>query len=291
MSTLEKFAEELKARRKAQGLSIDDIYEITRIDKNYLQEMEKGDFEIMPDVYMRAFIRKYADAVELDPEEVIKKYEAAKSGKAFDEKAMHDSKKKSEESIEVDDEGNYSNIETGQGEASGKNYNIFLIIGFVIIAVLIGVFYFVFIHSDNEEIIVEQRVEDILNERSKESESSRFEVKKNILELKETSPKVGAKASKIEKDSLSLQINALDTVWFRTQIDNTKKDEFILNPNRSKTLNAKSKIDLLIGNTGGIEFVLNGKKIDFLGKKGEIRNITFDADGIHYSKMKTTSEK
>jgi len=291
MSTLEKFAEELKARRKAQGISINDIYEITRIDKNYLQEMEKSNFEIMPDVYMRAFIRKYADAVELDPEEVIKKYEAAKSGKAFDKKAMDDSKKTSEKSIEVDNNENYSNIEPGQGEASGKNYNMFLILGFVIVAVLIGAFYSIFIHTNNEEIIVEQRVEDILNERSKESESSRFEVKENIPELKETNPKVGAVASVTKNDSLSLRINALDTVWFRTQIDNTKKDEFILNPNRSKTLNAKSKIDLLIGNTGGIEFILNGKKIDFLGKKGEIRNITFDADGIHYSKMKTTSEK
>ena len=47
MSALEKFAEGLKSKREALGISLNDIYEITRIDKNYLEEMEKGNFEII----------------------------------------------------------------------------------------------------------------------------------------------------------------------------------------------------------------------------------------------------
>ena len=285
MSTLEKFAEELKGRREAQGISINDIYEITRIDKNYLQEIEKGNFDIMPDVYMRAFIRKYADAVEFDSEEIMKKYEAARSGKIFDKATMIDSSATHKESIDVeDDDESQHRVVPMQTDTFTKNYNIYVIIGFAIVAILFGVYYFVFVNSDKKEIIVEQRVEDILNEQKNKSESKRFEVKSDI----EESSKTGKASNSIAKsDSLSLQINALDTVWFRTQIDKNRKDEFILNPNRTKTLNAKSQIDLLIGNTGGIELIFNGEKVDFLGKKGEIRNITFDADGIHYSEIKT----
>jgi transcriptional regulator with XRE-family HTH domain len=283
MSALEKFAEELKEKRATLGISIKDIYEITRIDKNYLEEMEKGNFEIMPDVYMRAFIRKYADAVECNPEEIIKKYEVARSGKIISDKLKIDIEKTSEE------KSDHENIKTFEDEEK-KNYNPFLIIGFIVAVVLIGYFYIAFVYSVSNEIIVEKKVEDILTERKTEVKTPRFEEKKNKQTVN-TSNIATTEVSILKTDSLSLKINALDTVWFRTKTDNTKNDEFILYPNRSKTLVAKSKIDILIGNTGGVEFILNGKKMEFTGKKGEIRNVIVDSDGIQYTKMKTQLEK
>ncbi len=64
-----------------------------------------------------------------------------------------------------------------------------------------------------------------------------------------------------------LKIYAVDTVWVQLLIDNSTKAEYILYPTRSKTLKAKSQIDVLVGNSGGVEFTLNGKKIEFSGKK------------------------
>ena len=286
MSALDKFAEELKEKRETLGISISDLYEITRIDKNYLIEMEKGNFEIMPDVYMRAFIRKYADAIELDHTEIIKKYEAAQSGKTVDEKTNPESKSEAKEEIsEFEDES-----ESKIAVISETNYNPYIIIGFIVAIVLIGYFYYTFIYSDNNEIIVEQRSEDIISGRNSETKTPRFELKNSNSEV-EANNNSEANIGLAKTDSLSLKINALDTVWFRTQIDKAKKDEFILNPNRSKTLNAKSQIDILVGNTGGIEFILNGKKLEFKGKKGEIRNVRINSNGIQFSKIETQLKK
>ncbi len=286
MSALDKFAEELKEKRETFGISISDVYEITRIDKNYLIEMEKGNFEIMPDVYMRAFIRKYADAIELDPTEIIKQYEAAQSGKTVDEKTNPDSKIEAKEKISEFEDESESKTEV----ISDTNYNPYIIIGFIIAVALIGYFYYTFIYSDNNKIIVEQRVEDIIPKRNSETKTPRFESKNSNSEV-EVNNNSEMSVGIIETDSLSLKINALDTVWFRTQIDKTKKDEFILYPNKSKTLSAKSQIDILVGNTGGIEFILNGKKLEFKGKKGEIRNVRINSNGIQFSKIETQLKK
>lgn len=279
MTILVKFAEELKKKRELLGITINDIYEKTRIDKKYIEEMEKGNFGIMPDVYMRAFIRKYADAIDCNVDETLRKYEAACKGKNYDEIEIFEDEKTSQDKIEISNQESSSNEENSkQNEPSVSKYNPLIIIGFVVSLIIIGIFYFAFIKPSNDEIIVEQKVEDILKQRSLEKDTSRFDV---ISEP-------DSQQVVVNGDSLSLRINALDTVWFRTQVDKTKKDEFILKPKKSKTLTAKSQIDILIGNAGGIEFILNGKKLEFDGKKGEIRNIIVDAKGLHYS---TTTNK
>ncbi len=290
MSALEKFATELKAKRETLGISISDIYEITRIDKNYLEAMEEANFDIMPDVYMRAFIRKYADAVQLNSDETIKKYEAATSGEVIDEEIKSSSDEilqnnNHEETIKIDSEPEKETTIIAE-----TNYNPYIIISFIVALVIIGYFYYAYIYTANNEIIVEQRVEDIISERNSETKSPRFKSKEEESGII-SSNNNRTKASIVKSDSLTLKINALDTVWFRTNIDETKKDEFILNPNRSKTLNAKSQIDILVGNTGGIEFILNGEKLEFAGKKGEIRNIRIDFDGIHLLRIKTPLKK
>ncbi len=286
MSALEKFAEELKEQRESLEISVSELYEITRIDKNYLVEMEKGNFEIMPDVYMRAFIRKYADAVELDANETIKKYEAAQNGKTVSKEVETYAEDEPEAEITlIDDEPKLK-----ETVISETNYNPYIIIIFIIAVALIGYFYYAFIYSANNKIIVEQRVENIISGRNSKANTSRFELKRNNSNV-EANNDSKSNSGLTKTDSLTLKINALDTVWFRTQIDKAKTDEFILNPNRSKVLNAKSQIDILVGNTGGIEFVLNGKKLKFDGKKGEIRKIIINSDGIHYSNVNVSTKK
>jgi len=280
MESLKNFGEELKKQREKVGITISDIYERTRIDKKYLEEMEKGNFGIMPDVYMRAFIRKYADAVDLNPNETIQKYEAACSGKPINEV---ETTKEDEQLTENNNEKEkvYGEQNSGYEETIHKKTSPTIIIGVVLLFILFGVGYFLFGGADSEQIIVEKKVEDILKEQNKNN-NERFEIaqKQNTENTSVTA-----------KDSLSLKINAMDTSWFRIIVDKTKSDEFILNPNHTKTINAKNQIKLLVGNSGGIEFVLNGKKLEFTGTKGEIKNIVVNAKGIKYLPVKKKTAK
>lgn len=65
----------LKEARIARGLSLDDLQSITKIQKRYLVGIEEGEYSSMPgNFYVRAFIKQYAEAVQLDPEEIFETF-------------------------------------------------------------------------------------------------------------------------------------------------------------------------------------------------------------------------
>ncbi|MFJ7970866.1 helix-turn-helix domain-containing protein [Psychrobacillus sp. NPDC096389] len=65
----------LKEARLAKGYSIDDLQEITKIQKRYLASIEEGNYATMPGAfYVRAFIKQYAEAVGLNPDELLETY-------------------------------------------------------------------------------------------------------------------------------------------------------------------------------------------------------------------------
>lgn len=63
----------LKEARIEKGYTLDDLQQITKIQKRYLQAIEDGNMDILPGrFYARAFIKQYADIVDLDGEELLK---------------------------------------------------------------------------------------------------------------------------------------------------------------------------------------------------------------------------
>ncbi len=65
----------LKEARLSKGFSLDDLQEITKIQKRYLVAIEEGNYSTMPGTfYVRAFIKQYAEAVGLNAEELLEEY-------------------------------------------------------------------------------------------------------------------------------------------------------------------------------------------------------------------------
>lgn len=65
----------LREARTAKGYTLDDLQSITKIQKRYLSGIENEDFSMMPgSFYVRAFIKQYAEAVEIDPDEMLSLY-------------------------------------------------------------------------------------------------------------------------------------------------------------------------------------------------------------------------
>lgn len=68
----------LKEARKAKGYTLDDLQEITKIQKRYLSSIENEEFGTMPgSFYVRAFIKQYAEAVGLDADEMLSLYKGS----------------------------------------------------------------------------------------------------------------------------------------------------------------------------------------------------------------------
>ncbi|WP_379126666.1 helix-turn-helix domain-containing protein [Paenibacillus sp. sgz500958] len=68
----------LKEARLQKGMSLDDVQEVTKIRKKYLEAIETGDYKVLPgSFYVRAFIKTYAEAVGVNPDELLQEHGSA----------------------------------------------------------------------------------------------------------------------------------------------------------------------------------------------------------------------
>lgn len=75
MLPLTELGNRLKEAREAKGLTLDDLQEITKIQKRYLSCIEQGKYDVIPGkFYVRAFIKQYAEAVDIDPETLFEEF-------------------------------------------------------------------------------------------------------------------------------------------------------------------------------------------------------------------------
>ena len=70
-----KFYEQLKDRRKTKQVSLKEISEYTKINMGYLESLENGEFDVLPNVYTRLFLRSYCDYLGLDSKEILDEYQ------------------------------------------------------------------------------------------------------------------------------------------------------------------------------------------------------------------------
>ncbi|GIO29927.1 MULTISPECIES: helix-turn-helix domain-containing protein [Paenibacillus] len=66
---MSELGQQLREARLQKGMSLDDVQEMTKIRKRYLEAIEAGDYKVLPgSFYVRAFIKTYAETVGLDPD-------------------------------------------------------------------------------------------------------------------------------------------------------------------------------------------------------------------------------
>jgi len=62
----------LKAAREAQNLTIYEVAELTQIRSDHIRAIDQGDYEVFSaPVYIRGFVRTYAQAVRLNPGPIL----------------------------------------------------------------------------------------------------------------------------------------------------------------------------------------------------------------------------
>ncbi|RJP78329.1 MAG: hypothetical protein C4522_13070 [Desulfobacteraceae bacterium] len=67
--------QDLKRLRQAIGIELDDIFEVARISISILKAIENNEFQNLPSlIYLRNFLKSYAEILHLDPEKVADSY-------------------------------------------------------------------------------------------------------------------------------------------------------------------------------------------------------------------------
>ncbi|MBA2305531.1 MAG: helix-turn-helix domain-containing protein [Acidobacteria bacterium] len=86
MISPQAFGEVLRRQREQRGVSLETVAQRTKIGPTFLKALEKGDCSKWPGgIYSRAWIRAYATAIGLDPEDVAGRFAKCFARTAFPE--------------------------------------------------------------------------------------------------------------------------------------------------------------------------------------------------------------
>ncbi len=251
---LEQFGEELAQARAANGISLVDISAETRINLKFLEAIEHGQFQILPQAYIRAFLREYALSVNLDPNEVLQKYDSI-------QQEDHPRKPDEVETQRISPQIRISiaDIKNKLLKLSSLQRNLAFGIFLFVVVVLVIILANMKKESDPAKPVTEIPFDRVI----KESEAASI--------LPQTSSADSIHVFKTQKkDSLRLEITTIDSVWISLLIDDTRGAEYLFGPNRKRTWVAKKRFTVTMGNAGGAIFRLNGKNIGSLGKTGAV---------------------
>ncbi len=263
--TLESFAAELKKNRIEKQISLMDISASTRINLKFLEALEEGNFAMLPQTYIRAFIREYADAVGLDPKTMLKKYEAIHQPRQHGDKEKESQVAPSSPSLIP---SLSQNILLKPVVAFAKQNALF--VGFVLVVAVFVVYLFRQTPDVNPSSnIAETPFDTVVRESA-------------AAQPRETPISLPAVTRPAAVDSLSLVMTTTDSVWMTITLDDARTLEYLFPPGRRGNWTAKESFTLTMGNAGGAAFVLNGKNLGSLGRPGAvIRNVRVSAANLN----------
>jgi len=251
---LEQFGEELKQIRLRKEISLLDISAETRINLKFLEAVESGQFHILPQTYIRAFLREYALVLGTDPQVVLQQYDTARA-ETFPKKSDEPAPPQVPAAPTAGD-NKYS---LGSITLSPLQRNI--VFGGLAVVVLVLVVLLVNPEKlpESPKAVREVPFDRVVRESEAASPPPAAVVRDSVPALRAGNT-----------DSLRLQITTLDSVWVHLLIDDTKAQEYLFGPNRKRTFRAKDRFVITMGNAGAATFQLNGKDLGPLGKQGAV---------------------
>ena len=276
---LDRFADHLRKARLKKGPSLQQIATKTRIDIKFLEAIDNGNFGFLPDLYVKAFLKQYAKAIDLDEQETIKNYEDALQGKFFESnepKSLLEQKVdivspppqiESEKPTPIFDGNENPQKPPAKSGDLNKTIRISIYISGTILGAII-VFY-VFFNRSSTIVVKEPPYEKVLEETK-----DRYQIKGEYEEVTSTLENT---------DSLALQfVNAdsVDSAWVMVIYDDQNKDDFLLYPKISKTVYAHDNFKFTLGNSGVIVLRLDNEDLEFEGRRGSVRHYEVTRQGI-----------
>lgn len=238
------FGDLLKQAREAKGYKYSDIHKILKIDESYIKALEDENFEFFDKiVYMKLFLRTYAKFLKIEETEIIESFNKALKSRGDLNTEKENIKSSFKKEILPDTEAK----ELKQPLPfliNLNNKNKYFIIGAIVILILLIIF-------------LTWSLISFFGTKNKENKT-KIEEGKDIYVVQPVK-------------TLKIIAKAKEDVWMKVRY-NEKEEDFLLKNGEEKKWVDVTKIVFLIGNAGGVEFIVNGDAIGTIGEKGEVIN-------------------
>ena len=280
---IENFGSYIKHERELRGVPLEEISRITKIHIRFLEALEDNRFDELPgEVFIKGYIRSYANIIGSDVDEMLNSYEESIGNKLIEKNP---------------------NSQTQSTNTIKKN------LGFVLasLSILTLLFFtkFQILDKNNPTEKIVKLSSSIPGTASKKETSPKFAENSSNKELVENSiahPKISVtkKALVMEKSldtikpkpelqkqknslvvkegetprnmgkPLRLTIKVKNNSWFNITIDDFRGEDFILSAGEEKSYWGNEIFRLTIGNKQGTDLILNGKSLVIPESEGNI---------------------
>jgi cytoskeleton protein RodZ len=233
-----------KKARESKGLSLDQIARETRISTRFLTAIENEEFHLLPGgIFNRGFVRSFAQAVGLDPDQAVSDYDQLAS---------------------IRDPGDIGSVTPPAPK--GERYLYPIAIG--VLAVAIALFYIATRESgrtgDNRGLTPPAAVQPSAP-----------------VSVQESTPTTPSPTSEPTErglpatQTLTLDVEARERTWIKVTSDgNSVNSGEVLQPGMTRKFTAENSISISVGNAAGLTLKVNDMRLKPLGRSGEVRSVT-----------------
>jgi cytoskeleton protein RodZ len=229
----------LRAARRKRRVGIERAAEETRIRADFLMRMESDEFDFLAPAYVRGFLKTYARFLRVDPDPLLEEFDG-RFGARVDTAQM----------IALEKHGRRTRLERPKLSSNWTVAALFA--GFLLL--VLAVVGLVSEPDDNEGAG---------NVATQEDETPTPEPSDTPTE----SPSPTPTPTDIEEiiaaaETIELEIIATtDRCWTTVTADGEEVFTGTLEIGQSETFTAEEKMNVVLGNAGGIELVVNGQNI------------------------------
>jgi cytoskeleton protein RodZ len=269
---VENFGSYLKHERELRGVPLEEISGATKIHIRFLQALEDNQFDELPgEVFIKGYIRSYANIIGSDVEEMLNIYE---------------------ESVGNKTENNSDSV--SPSNTSAKTFLGFALIGLIVLALIFGVRFLISSKNnppvknaelnekqnakspaplpiktleDKTPLVIEDKIlkeSDVPVPEQSETlitELDSFKQKPDIESQVNSLAPTGNESQPVLEKPLKLTIKVKNNSWFNMTIDDFREEDFILSAGEEKSYWGNNVFRLTIGNKQDTKIILNGKNL------------------------------
>ena len=276
---------ELKAEREKRQIALSQIAAETRISLRHLQSLEEGRFGDLPGgMYNRAFLKAYCEFLDLDLQDILKRYEA---------EASPVSEKPSKSKLHIPSQDRSLRI------SPLVVWGIMLLISaaglFFSRKWITAIFSPYFSHTQVAGVPYEparppQAVPATASSPPPAVAEPEGAAPDSSLAADAPASTAVARPDDVAGDpgatpgaefpAMRLEITATDQCWVSVDQDGNPSLRKVMTAGEVQSFNASVSFRIILGNAGGVNLKINGKPARPLGKPGEVVKVVIDEKNL-----------
>ncbi len=276
------FGEKLKQEREKRKITLEQISDSTKIGTRMLRALEEDKFNQLPGgIFNKGFVRAYSRCVGLDEDQTVAEYLLA-SGDAPPPKTEiggHEDGERKNEARE--NEQNIRRLEA-ISDTPARQLPWGLFAALLLVLALALSFW-----SHRERERARQSIRPTPTTAIAPSPGAAGSVAGAAPTVEsapsvapKTSPDLNAASPAAIPDEFTVVIHAREDSWVTITADGKTSPSELLAAGSERSIQGRREIIVRAGNSGGIDFRFNGKKVDTGGTSGEVKSVTFGPGGM-----------